>query len=210
MNPRCYTRHYVFALHRDFLMASDPEPTLELTTLLQEWRKGDGAAFAQVVEQVYAQLKRIANQRLREVSGDSTLSPTELLHEAMLRVAESPADWKNRAHFFATMSLVIRSTLVDHARAQAAHKRGGDLLRVTWTDLDVGEESQIAEILALDRVLSELEAIDPRGAGILHLTYFAGLDRAEIANVMGISVPTVDRELRFCRAWLTEALGHEL
>lgn len=185
-------------------------PNTSLTTLLHEWKEGDGAAFSRVLDQVYEQLKRIAGQRLREVSGDSTLSPTELLHEAVLRVADSPSDWKNRSHFFASMSLVIRSTLVDHARAHAARKRGGDQLRVTFTDLEVGEDSQIADILALDQALTALEEIDPRGAGILHLTYFAGLSREEIASILGISVPTVDRELRFSRAWLSETLGHAI
>ena len=92
--------------------------------LLQAWQHGDGKAFAKVFETVYLQLKQIAGQRLREGSGD-TLSRTELLHEAVLRVVDAPMDWKNRAHFFATMSLHIRATLVDHARARQAAKRGG-------------------------------------------------------------------------------------
>ena len=177
-----------------------------LTVLLQAWQHGDGRAFAKVFETVYLQLKQIAVQRLREGSGD-TLSPTELLHEAVLRVVEAPMDWKNRAHFFATMSLHIRATLVDHARARHASKRGGEALRVTLSGNDVGEDSAMVDLLMLDQSLKALEALDPRGGEVLHLTYFAGLDRVQIADVLGISLSTVDRELRFARAWLSKSLA---
>jgi RNA polymerase sigma factor (TIGR02999 family) len=185
-----------------------PDKSASLTNLLQAWQLGDGAAFSEVFEQVYGQLKKIAAQRLRDVAGDSTLSPTELLHEAVLRIVDAPKDWKNRAHFFATMSLTIRSTLVDHARTQASEKRGGGQFQITITDSAMGEESQVADLLALDQALNGLEAIDPRGAEVLHLTYFAGLEREEIAAVLDISRATVDRELKFARAWLHTTLGY--
>lgn len=191
-------------------MSLQPVANTSLTTLLQAWQKGDGAAFASLFEQVYDQLKKIAAHRLREVAGDSTLSPTELLHEAVIRIADAPTDLKNRAHFFATMSLYIRSTLIDHARARQAQKRGGQHLHVTLTGAAVGEESQIADLLSLDQALVALEKIDPRGSEVLHLTYFAGLEREEIADVLGISRATVDRELRFARAWLHTTLGYGL
>ncbi len=179
-----------------------------LTSLLHAWQQGDGAAFSLLFDNVYAQLKKIAAQRLRDVANNSTLSPTELLHEAVLRISDTPSDWKNRAHFFASMSLIIRATLVDHARAQATHKRGGQLLHVTLTNAAIGEESQIADLLALDQALSALEKIDPRGSEVLHLTYFAGLEGTEIATVLDISLATVNRELRFARAWLHTTLGY--
>ena len=183
-------------------------PNTSLTTLLQDWQAGDGAAFSQLFDRVYEQLKTIAAYRLREVAGHSTLSPTELLHEAVLRIADAPSDWKNRAHFFASMSLVIRATLVDHARAQATQKRGGQQLHITLTNADLGEESQIADLLALDQALAALEKIDPRGSEVLHLTYFAGLECKEIAAVLDIPLATVNRELRFARAWLHTTLGY--
>lgn len=177
-----------------------------LTALLHSWQHGDGVAFAQLFERVYAQLKQIAARRLRGESGN-TLTPTELLHEAVLRVLDAPMDWKNRAHFFATMSLHIRSTLVDHARARLASKRGGGALRITLSHAELGEESVVADLLALDQALRTLETLDPRASEILHLTYFAGLDRLQIVDVLGISLSTVDRELRFARAWLSKALA---
>ena len=190
-------------------MSAAPAEKSSLTTLLEAWRQGDGAAFSQLFDQVYGQLKSIAAQRLRQVGSDSTLSPTELLHEAVLRISDIPPDWKNRAHFFASMSLIIRATLVDHARASAAHKRGGNHLHITLTDASVGEESQIADLLSLDQALNTLEKIDERGSQILHLTYFAGLTREDIAGVLNISIATVDRELRFARAWLHTTLGYD-
>ena len=141
---------------------------------------------------------------------DLTLSPADLLNEAVIRVMESQPDYKNRAHFFATMSLHMRTVLVDHARARSADKRGAGAVHVTLSHATNAEESMATELIALDQALTALEKIDARGSQVLHLTYFAGLSREEIAEVVGISVPTVDRELRFTRAWLAETLGHDL
>ncbi len=186
--------------------AGSGESALALTVLLQSWQNGNGKAFAQLFQRVYDQLKQIAAQRLREGSGNS-LSPTELLHEAVLRVMDAPMDWQNRAHFFATVSLHIRATLVDHARARLAQKRGGGNVRVTLSRVEPGEESEIADLLALDQALNNLAELDPRGSEILHLTYFAGLDRLQIVDVLGVSLSTVDRELRFARAWLAKVMA---
>lgn len=182
-----------------------PSSPPALTDLLHAWKDGEGAAFHRVVDLAYDQLKAIAVQRLRNRSQSVTLTPTELLHDALLRVADAPRDWRNRAHFFASMSLFIRSTLVDHARARSAAKRGdGPALSLTLNDS--GEPSMAAELLAFDQALRRLETLDARGAEVLHLTYFAGLDREQIASVLGVSLSSVDRDLRFTRAWLREEL----
>lgn len=188
-----------------------PAPAHEapLTLLLHAWQRGDAGAFERVVGLVHGELMRMAASRLR--SGDGgTFSRGDLLNAALLRVMESPPDWRNRAHFFATVSLTMRSVLVDHARARLAEKRGGGHQRVTWTLSSLGEESMAADLLNLDGLLRRLETEDPRAAQILQLTYFAGLQRTDIAAVLEISVPTVDRDLRFARAWLTQQLGRDL
>ena len=185
----------------------NPAPVPALTDLLDAWRDGEGSAFAQLFTLAYEELKQIAARRLRHSGSDLTLTPTVLLHEAYLRIAERPLDWKNRAHFFASMSLHIRSALVDHARARHAAKRGVPALKVSLSVAALGEESMVAEILALDHALKQMEQLDPRGSQILHLTHFAGLDRQQIADVLGISLATVDRDLRFARAWLREELA---
>ncbi len=178
--------------------------------LLQAWRDGDGLAFGSIFEQAYAELKRIAAGRVQQVSGNATLSPTELVHEALLRVIGKDLNWENRAHFFASMSLYMRAVLVDHARARMSDKRGGGLLHVTLGKAEAGEESGMAELLALDGALNQLEALDPRSSAVLHLKIFAGMDRHQIADVLGVSVQIVDRELRFAKVWLSAQLESRL
>lgn len=181
-----------------------------LTALLQSWRQGDGASLNQVFEQAYAELRHIAAGRLRQVAGRSTLAPTELMHEAALRVLDAPVDWQNRAHFFASMSLYMRAVLVDHARARLADKRGGAQLHVTLGGAEAGADSGIADLLALESALNRLETLDTRSSAVLHLTCFAGLSRHEIAEVLKVSVQTVDRELRFAKTWLNAQLDTTL
>lgn len=181
--------------------------TPALTDLLESWQRGEGAAFARLFELAYDELKQIAAQRLRQAGSDLTLTPTVLLHEAYLRVAGQALDWDNRAHFFASMSLYIRSALVDHARARQAAKRDAPGLRISLSDVRIGEESMVADLLALDQALKQLAALDPRCAEVLHLTHFAGLDREQITLVLGVSLSSVDRDLRFARAWLREELA---
>lgn len=187
-------------------MAADDAP---LTRLLHAWHLGDTAALGELLQQVHAELLRMAGSRLRTADGQ-TLQRGDLLNEALLKLMARPPEWKDRAHFFATVSLTMRSVLVDHARERLAAKRGGEHDRVTFTVSLAGEESMAADLLTLDRLLQQLQAEDPRAAEVLQLTYFAGLQRTDIAEVLGVSVPTVDRELRFARAWLSAQLGQEL
>lgn len=177
-----------------------------LTALLQSWRNGSGTAFEGVIEEAYVRLKSIARQRLSRFKSSPTFSATDLLHEALVGIMPNPVDWKNRAQFFATMSLAMRSVLVDHARARGAQKRGGDRLRVTLDRANAVQEERVIDVLALDEALTKLEQLDARGAAVLHLTYFAGFERQQIAELLETSVSTVDRSLRFSRAWLSVAL----
>jgi len=180
-----------------------------LTQLLHAWQGGDNGAFGRLLAEVHGELLRMAGSRLRMADGQ-TISRGDLLNEALLRVMQSHPDWQDRRHFFATVSLTMRTVLVDHARERQALKRGGDRERVTWTLSALGEESMDADLLTLDRLLAELKDEDPRAAEILQLTYFAGLQREDIAQVLDISVPTVDRDLRYARAWLAEKLERPL
>jgi RNA polymerase sigma factor (TIGR02999 family) len=180
-----------------------------LTVLLRAWQDGDQAALATLMRQIVGDLQRMASSRLRGAETPS-LASHDLVQEALLKVMESPPEWQNRAHFFATMSLAMRSVLVDHARARRADKRGGQWQQITYTLSAVGEESIVADLLTLDQLLTQLAALDGRAAEVLQMTYFAGMERADIATVLGVSVPTVDRELRFARAWLSDQLGRDL
>ncbi len=184
------------------LMTASASLQLPLTQWLQSWQQGNADAFASVFEQAYAELRQIAAMRIAKVAGDATLSPTELLHEAVLRVIGSKVTWQNRAHFFASMSVYMRAVLVDHARARLSDKRGGGAVHVTLERAESGEASGIVDLLALDQALRQLEQLDARSSAVLHLTLFAGLARNEIADVLNVSVQIVDRELRFAKSWL--------
>ena len=178
-----------------------------LTILLHAWKAGDGKAFENVINSMHAELMRMAAGRLRGSNALVSLSPVELLHEAIARVMESPPDVENRAHFLATMSLLMRSVLVDRARERLADKRGGGALNVTWTDSGHGEESVAHDVLALDEALRKLEVLDERSSRVLEMTYFGGMERDEIAKVLAVSVPTVDRDIKFARAWISKCLA---
>ncbi len=187
-------------------MSSDSPLIRPVTELLHAWNTGDRAAFGRLLQQVHGEITRIAAGRIHGLETPS-LAADDLLHEALLKVMGGTVpDWRDRGHFFATLSLAMRSVLVDHARARKADKRGGDWAKLTYTLSRVGEESMDADLLTLDALLNQLQAADPRAAEILQLTYFAGLERAEIASVLDLSVPTIDRELRFARAWIAERL----
>lgn len=139
--------------------ASDrpPAPGTDLARLLHAWHGGDEGAFAEAIEHAYAELKRIAARRIGS-DGAATLSATELVHEAVLGTMAAPMDFANRVHFLATMSLAMRSILVDHARARAADKRGGDWLRLSLSRIDAEDEAEPAiELLALEQALQQLE-----------------------------------------------------
>ncbi len=186
-----------------------PPASPQLTVLLQAWQQGDRDAFAQLIGHVHAELRRMAASRLRGVETPS-LAAGDLLHETLLKLMDAPPAWQDRAHFFATVSRAMRSVLVDHARARQTDKRGGDWQRLGITLSDVGEESNITDLLTLNQLLDQLAALDPRAAEVLQLTYFGGLLRDEIATVLDVSVPTIDRELRFARAWLTAQMQRGL
>lgn len=191
-----------------------PRPTADdrpLTELLHAWQAGDGHALGRLLAWVQGELLRLARSRLRGQESPS-LAAEDLVQESLMKLAQGAPDWNDRQHFFATVSLAMRQVLVDHARRRQAAKRadGADRCGVAWTLSEVGEESQTAELLTLDRLLQQLEAEDPRAAQVVQLTYFIGLQREDIATVMSLSLATVDRELRHARAWLSAGLGRSL
>lgn len=182
--------------------------TLGLTQLLVAWRGGSREAFDRLLERVYADLKRIAAQRLHRFGGPVTLSATELAHEAVLDLAHGETSFSDRAHFFATLSMAMRSILVDHARARAAEKRGGDRVFLSLSSADAREDAMALDLLALEQALTTLEQVDPRSARAMHLSCFGGLEQDQIGTVLGVSIPTIKRDLRFARAWIAKALDH--
>lgn len=177
-----------------------------LTSWLAAWRAGDGRAFGALIDVCHERLRGMAEERIRRDSVTASFNATDLLHQAVLQVLEAAPDLRNRAHFFATMSLAMRSILIDLARARSADKRGGGDVRVTLTSDLAGAGDSWFELMSLDQALHELSVVDSRSADVLHLSWFAGLKHDEIADVLQVSVKTVERDLKYARAFVHEAL----
>ena len=178
----------------------------DVTRLLHAWSGGDGNAAERLTELVYAQVRAIAGKHLRQFGNQMTLQPTELAHELFLRLIGSETNWQDRRHFYGVVSVAMRRILVDTARARASDKRGGGELHVTLSAADQAGAEE-SDALALEEALEALREVDGRKCEIIELNYLLGLKREEIADVLEISVPTIDRELRFARAWLKQRLA---
>jgi RNA polymerase sigma factor (TIGR02999 family) len=182
----------------------------DVTHLLQQWSDGDRQALDRLVPLLYGHLRSLAHQRLRREEANPSLNTTGLVHEAYLRLVDlRRARFRDRAHFLAMASRIMRRLLVDHARARRAAKRGGGAATVELTEALWISEPRVDAITGLDEALWRLEAIDPRQSEILEQRYFGGLSLEETAEAVGLSLATVKRELRFARAWLAAELGIE-
>jgi RNA polymerase sigma factor (TIGR02999 family) len=178
----------------------------DITAHLQAWQNGDRRALDQAMPELYATLRQIAVQRLGREQGVLTLEPTDLVHEALARVLGAESEPANRRHFLALGALYMRSILTDRARAIRAGRRPGAGLTVTLGHAQALHDGGALDLLALEDALHSLEAEDARAARVLELNTFSGMQRDEIAELLSLSVPTVDRDLRFARAWINRAL----
>jgi RNA polymerase sigma factor (TIGR02999 family) len=181
-------------------MSSDTPPD-EVTRLLQSAEESDSAE--QLLELVYDQLRKIAQQRMAEERVGHTLQATALVHEAYLRLTgNTEVSWQGRAHFFAAAAEAMRRILIDRARRKAGPKQGGNLRRVDLDQIDIADEDKSLELLSLDEALCELERHDAQAAKLVKLRYFAGMAHQEAAEALGIGRRTADRLWTVARAWL--------
>lgn len=177
----------------------------DITRLLQAWRSGDQDAIERVTTLLYDDLRRLAAYYLQRERPGHTLQATALVHEVYLRLdTVQEIDWKTRAHFISVVAGLMRRILVDHARRRNAGKRSGVQVAfpspaelLTWSDIDI-----ISVHLALEDLAREY----PRHAHIVELRFFGGLTNTEVAGLLELSVSTVEREWRFARSWLTNAI----
>jgi RNA polymerase sigma factor (TIGR02999 family) len=185
-------------------------PRADLTDLLIEWGNGSQAALDRLMPLVYAELRAVARSYLRRERGHSVQTGT-LVHEAFVKLVEGKqVPWVGRAHFYGIAARLMRQILVDHARARDAAKRGaGEVAEPIETALSVTVKAMDVDVLALDRALERLSAIDPDQARVVELRFFGGLTVEEAARVMGISTGSVKREWAMARAWLRRAVGDE-
>lgn len=184
----------------------------ELTALLRAWKPGDALSEARLFPVIYPLLHSLARRELGRGSAGQTLGPTELLHEAYLRLA---TDWSlevgDRQHFFAVAARVMRRVLIDRFRARVADKRGGEAHKISLDDV-VGDQVDLRAEAAeswvmVDDLLRQLEAEDAQTAQVVELKLFSGLENQDIATATGTSVPTVVRRWRFARSWLAVHFG---
>lgn len=159
---------------------------------------------------VYDELRRLARARLARIRPGQTLQPTDLVHEAYLRLIEhGDQGWDHRGHFFAAAAEAMRRIVIDRARRAARVKHGGDRVRITISAAGGGAEPRPEEILAVNEALGSLEELDPKMAKVVTLRYFAGLTQEETALAMGVSRRTVNRLSTAARAWLAGALADD-
>ena len=171
-------------------------------------RGGTPGSSAELLPEVYDELRRLARARLSREPDGLTLQPTALVHEAYLRLTSGGTDrqWDRRGHFFAAAAIAMRRILVERARRYGRIKHGGSQHRVELEPDAAGIHVDPSDVLDVDRALTELEAVDPRKAQVVALRYFAGLTVDETAAAMQLSPATVKNEWAFARAWLHHAL----
>jgi len=208
MNP---AKNVGITLHGFFVAGGKmgDEPQQGLTLLLERAQAGDERARGEALALVYHELRRVASSLMRRERPDHTLSPTAVVHEAVIRllgeaVLEKSAD---RSYLFAAAARAMREVLIDHARRRAADRRGGGRHRVPLDAMVDYFQEQGLDLIAVHEALDRLAERDERQAQVMSLRYFGGMTVAEVAAALGVSVVTVERDWRVARAWLVGQLG---
>jgi RNA polymerase sigma factor (TIGR02999 family) len=184
------------------LQGSTPIPGL--SEVLE--KSGDRASFHHHFTLIYNDFRGLAKNYLAREAHPDTLKATALVNEAYLRLAErAQVDWKNRSHLLAVGAVAMRRILVNHAIAAKRDKRGGVAARVTLRENLIGPEQKL-DVLAVDQAIDALAKLNQRHAKLVELRFFGGLSVPEVATVLGVSVSTVEKDWRFCSAWLKNAL----
>jgi RNA polymerase sigma-70 factor (ECF subfamily) len=178
-----------------------------VTELLRAWGDGDDGALEQLTPLVEVELRRLARGYMRRERRGHTLQTTALVNEAFLRLTDARrVRWQDRAHFLGISARLMRRVLVDHARSHGYRKRGGGAERVTLHEGLVTSPEPAVDVLALDRALDALAAVDVRKGRVIELRFFGGLSVEETAEVLHVSADTVKRDWRLAKLWLLREL----
>jgi RNA polymerase sigma factor (TIGR02999 family) len=179
-----------------------------ITRLLLDWGNGDEKALDELTPLVYKELHALARAYLSRARGSGPLQPTELIDELYVRLIDRSSDvrWENRSHFFGIAARLMREVLVDQARARRAAKRGGGASPVTLEETVALSPGRTPDVLEVDEALTRLAELDERKAKVIELRYFGGMKREEIGITLGLTIPTVKRDLRLGEAWLRRYL----
>lgn len=185
---------------------SNPEPG-QVTQILLEISAGDKDSVDRLLPLVYAHLQGMAQRQLRKERPYHTLNTTALVHEAYLKLVDQKrVTWQNRAHFFAIAAQAMRRILINYAKRRLAGKRGGGEVLFTFDENVFRKDARSEELVRLDDALTCLAEENERLCKVVEYSFFAGLKHDEIAEILQVSVPTVRRDWRLARAWLTREL----
>lgn len=179
----------------------------DITQLLLECKAGDKAALDELLPLVYKELRQIASRHLARENTNQSLQPTELVHEAYLKlVNQHSVDWSSRAHFFSIAAETIRRILLNHFRDKKRQKRGDNPTVVELTEAISFSSRKNVDLIKLDEALTMLEQVDALQARIIELKFFGGLTNEDVAEVLKLSESTIKREWRMAKAWLLTEL----
>ena len=180
----------------------------DITTLLLEWSGGNRAALDELTPLIYAEFRQLATRALSRERPNHTLQSTALAHELYLKLIDQKrTQWRDREHFFAMASQIIRRILVDHARRLHAQRRGGLDTRITLDEALAPQQDRDLNLVELDNALEALSRIDSQQARIIELRFFGGLSIEATGRILGVSPSTVNREWNLARAWLYRELS---
>ena len=178
-----------------------------VTQMLKNWQDStDPQSRKELSPVLYETMKRLSSKYIQQEQHGYTLQATDLVHEAYVRLVDSEIDWQSRRHFYAVAASTMRRILIDRAREKNAQKRGQNANRITFIESNVENPQQWEDIFHMDEAIEQLSQQDKRKADIIQLHYFAGLTYQELALCMDISEATVERELRFSKAWLASRM----
>lgn len=184
----------------DNLQANPPQ---DVTILLQAWQAGNQTAMDELVPLIYNELHRISRAFLKKERRNHTLQATALVNEAYMKLAgQNQMNWQSRAHFLSVAAQMMRRILINYWKERNAQKRGGDAIVFTLDDAPAAMGGGGIDLEVLNDGLNQLAARDERKSRLVELKFFGGLTEEELAEVLGVSVPTVRRDWRLARVWL--------
>ena len=180
----------------------------EVTVLLEAAEKGEADAHERLLKLIYAELHRMAQERLAFEQPGQTLQTTALVHDAWLHLVgpDGRARFANRGHFFGAAAQAMRQILIDRARRKRAEKRGGGVEVLDLDSVEVAATASDTALLRIDEALEKLSKEDPQSAQLVRLRFFVGMKTEEAAEALGISERTAKRYWQFARAWLYDEL----
>lgn len=178
-----------------------------ITRLLRAAAEGDKQSSDELYASVYEELFAIARRQRRRWKGNETINTVALVNEAYVKMSPGGnADFADRAHFFATAATAMRHILINYAERSKSQKRGGDAIRITWSEHLAVEQDAVEELLQIDKLLSDLRDIDERPARVFECRVFGGMTIEETALALGVSTATVKRDWQYVSSWIYSRL----